>query len=369
MTLAFFASWIPYKHTSQRCDSPSTVKALNRKVNFMHAKLCLALFLIVTSPNICQTIANAQEIKRSNDVRKSNATLFEILQKQKPNPNSSKKSNSSKKTADVSQSANEPQTDTNAPDTKALEELVNAIAKEHLPHSFEDKKKWGKTKEVWRGVKIRLDGGKIETKRRKKEVNHGDWQMYKANLVDPNRELNISIENLHRNADGAIRFDLGVAAKVNAHGRSSKWVGGVQLYSLSVDATADLKLIAKCQVNTKLDFGKTPPDIVVQPKVMDAVIEMQNFRLQRVSKIGGEVAQQLGKAIRGRLEKEIDKRKEKLVKKVNQSIEKRKDKFRLSLSDFLKSHWSSFLNKSLPASSPDATSNESKKGATTETPN
>ena len=240
--------------------------------------------------------------------------------------------------------------DLNAPpDTANLQELITNLARAHMPHDFEDKRHWGMTDDRWDGLKFERDGIRIETRRRKKEVNHGHWKMYRAELANPNEEFSIRVKNLHRREDGLIGFDVIFLAKINVHGRSSEWVKGVQLYSISADGIADVKLRVSCLLGTNLDFSRLPPDLVFSPKVTDADLTLVDFQLIRISKAGGEVAQQLGNATEKILREKIDEKEAKIVRKANAAIEKNRDKFRLSAADFLQSQWAEWADKLLPA--------------------
>jgi hypothetical protein len=62
--------------------------------------------------------------------------------------------------------------------------------------------------------------------------------------------------------------------------------------------------------------------------------------LYRVSDVGGEVAQQLGRAVRRVLEDKIAETNQKLPDKLNRQIDKKKDNLRLSVHDLVSSKWS-----------------------------
>jgi hypothetical protein len=235
-----------------------------------------------------------------------------------------------------------------SPATEKFQQLITDLARQHIPHDFVDKRKWGMTDDRWDGIKFERDGVRIETRRRKKEVNHGTWKMYSAELVNPDKLLTLRIENLRRREDSLIEFDLEFSARLNVHGRVSKWVKGVQLYSLSADAIADVKLTVQCLLDAKLDFTKLPPDLVLVPEVVDADLELVEFRLIRVSKAGGELAEQMGKAAQKILEEKIEEKEDKLVQKANAAIAKKKDELRLSVADLMKSKWANLAEKLLP---------------------
>ena len=121
-----------------------------------------------------------------------------------------------------------------------------------MPHEFSDEKKWGTQKKKWRGIKFRRDSddGRLETKRRYKMVNHGTWKKYSAHLIDPEKEFTVQLRDMKSTPTGATEFDLHFGAHLKIDGRQSKWVNGMQLYSLSVDGHAKLRMQVKCEMTT-----------------------------------------------------------------------------------------------------------------------
>ena len=215
---------------------------------------------------------------------------------------------------------------------KELSELITQVARQHLPHTFEDDRHWGLKAERWNGIRIRREGFRLETKRKRKQVNHGTWKKYTAKLVQPEKQFELRISNL-TNEKRKLKFELDVIAKVELQGRQSKWVNGVQLYSLSADATSDIKMKVHVEIGIQLDLVKQPMVLELAPRILSADIEVENFKVHRVSKAGGELAQQVTKGVRKKLDSKIDEKEAKIVEKINGSIDKRKEKLRFSLTN------------------------------------
>ncbi len=68
-------------------------------------------------------------------------------------------------------------------------------------------------------------------------------------------------------------------------------------------------------------------------------MRLSQLKLHRISKASGPVVRELGDALEKVARRELADRNEKLVLKMNQQIDKRKDELRLSLSDFVKNKW------------------------------
>jgi len=94
-----------------------------------------------------------------------------------------------------------------------------------------------------------------------------------------------------------------------------------------------------------MDVSKFPPDVIFDPHVEDAEIELADFRIDRVSKAGGEFAQQVTRIVKSKLDKKIAAKEDKLVAKLNAKIEKSRDRLTLSANDAMKSKWASAAQK------------------------
>ena len=214
--------------------------------------------------------------------------------------------------------------------------LTNMI-RENLPPAYEDNKKWGMQKEVWDGVDMWREGGRLETKRRKKLVNAGTWTKYRVEFVEPDKNLHIEFHQLQSLPDGRIAFSVSVECLLDVFGRMSQWVRDVQMISLSVNADAVCKLTMSGSVKFQLNPLKFPPDVIIKPHVDHALVELSYFRVRRVSQVGGDFAKALGEGARGTIDRKISETNEKLVEKINKQIDKQQSKMVFSMQDWVQS--------------------------------
>jgi len=70
--------------------------------------------------------------------------------------------------------------------------------------------------------------------------------------------------------------------------------------------------------------------------VRNANLLIQNFRLDRISRVDGALARSLSASVREVLEHELQRRNEKLLTQINRQLEKNRDKFHVSLRDTLR---------------------------------
>lgn len=220
-----------------------------------------------------------------------------------------------------------------------LNAVVTSLVREHLPHQYEDTRHWGKTKEVFAGIKVRVDGWQVKTKRRKRTVNHGTWKLYRIELIDPHQTFQIQVDKIAPDKNGRVGMDARCQANLRVFGRVSQWEFGVQLASFSIDATARVQLLVHGNLGLRLDNTKLPPDVVLDPKVTWADIQLLDFRVHKISDLQGPLVRELGKGIREVLEDKLAENRDKLPEKMNRQIDKNKDRLRLSLHDLIQSSW------------------------------
>ena len=232
--------------------------------------------------------------------------------------------------------------------------FVTTVALEHLPDKYEKAKNWGNTKRVWAGIDVERDGLRIETRRRYREVNDGAWQKYRIDLIRPEKHFHVEVANI-RQEGSKVTGEVAALARLHVFGRHSQWERGIQLFSISADATARVRLKARVEIAARFDAAKTPPDLLLSPRVTSAELEILDFHLDRVSDASGPLVHSLSSTVREVVEDKLAEKRKKLVEKMNKSLAKRDDRFRISARDLLQSPLSRLMpsTQSVPPRSDD----------------
>ena len=223
-------------------------------------------------------------------------------------------------------------------------DLIHQLVLDGIPHEYEDTRKWGGTKRVWDGLKVEVDGLRIKTKRRWKDARHGTWKRYRMWLINPEDEFQIQLENVQRTPDRKIACDLVVDAHVGIFGRLSEFRRDVQLISLSDDAESVVRMRLGCELSGEFGIdGNLSPQITLKPQITDADLQLTSFKLHRLSQINGSVADEFGGSLHKILQREINRRRGKIVEKANRAITKNSDHLTLSIGDIAASGWEKLL--------------------------
>ena len=201
-----------------------------------------------------------------------------------------------------------------------LDRLITKLVLESIPHTFTDTKKWGQQAERFDGFKRERNGLKLRVSKRKKMVNHGEWKKYSVSLRNAEEKFAIAVKDMRELPNNSVGFNVEFLADLNVSGRQSKWVKGVQLYSLSANGHAQVRLRLAVELEIKTDRKTFPPDLLFMPKVTSADVHVDEFRIDRVGKAGGEFAQQLSRHVRPLLDEKIEEKEQGLVEKINNCL-------------------------------------------------
>lgn len=223
----------------------------------------------------------------------------------------------------------------NAAPADGLSGIARRLLIDNIPETYEDTRKWGKTAKRWDGLHVHHDGLKIKTKRRWKEVNHGLWQMFRITPRDPERSLRLQITDLKESSPGVITFEVDFEAPVDAFARRSRWNYGVQLYSISIESEAVVELHAQVELRTKLDLTHFPPDLELHPRVVTAKLQLRDYHVRKISKIGGDLAEEIGGSLEHLLADKLEEKQQKIVDRMNRQIEKNQAKLRVGVRELV----------------------------------
>ena len=198
-----------------------------------------------------------------------------------------------------------------------------------IPREYEKSKDWGKTKNITVGV--RADGIKLH--RRKKPVKHGVWKRYRVNLVDPDEQLSLRIEDVQALGDGRFGFTIRLGAAFDIWARAKIYQYGVHLIAVEAigDAKVDLKI--DCQLGVAMHTSDGRVGFSLDPIVEQARLDIVDFQLERISNAKGPIVRELGEELPRLLKSELHG--PKFVAKLNRAIDKKRDRLEISLTSLV----------------------------------
>ncbi|WP_143543876.1 hypothetical protein [Rhodopirellula sp. MGV] len=221
---------------------------------------------------------------------------------------------------------------------RTVQELVDA-GLELCPRTYDGDKHWGDTKKVWAGIDIDREGLKLKTHRRWKEVKHGLQTKYQVSFPGDPAQPPPVVAQVHSTESMPNGWDIDceLITPLDFKARIERWNRGVKFYSVEITGKMKVGLRLKGLLNAFPDYAELPPAIVIDPSVQSAELTLMSLDVDRVSKVGGEVAEQWGelaeKVIRSVL---LDDFNANLHKKLNRAIDKKRDRLRLSFADWMR---------------------------------
>ncbi len=212
-----------------------------------------------------------------------------------------------------------------------ISQIAGHIIAAEIPCEFEGSKDWGRTKRMTTGLRSYGNFFKFDIHRDRNEVNDGIWKRYRLALIDPDKNLDVKIENLRTLETGRIALTLNVAAKVHGWARAVVYEHGVHIISLEAEGDTAIRMWIDAEVGAQTVESSTfIPGVELTPVATDARVKFEDFRLQRISDVRGSVAKELGELLRKELQKKLSG--PKFVERLNRSLQKHPEKLRLGKS-------------------------------------
>lgn len=234
--------------------------------------------------------------------------------------------------------------------SEPIETLLKGLILRELPHHYRDMREWGKQTEVYDGFQFRRDrGGRWETQRQWKSVNDGTWRQFSIELLDPQRTFQVELGEVRSESPGVAKVELAFVSEFRWQARQAEWWRGIQLYSFSAEGSARVGLHLNVSVSSQLDWKSQPPEIAFHPKVLAAKLEILDFKMDRVSKLGGEVAQQATTLVRDPLDRMVREKSVELADRLNRHLADHRDELRLELGAAARLPWLNRAHGLLPA--------------------
>jgi hypothetical protein len=208
------------------------------------------------------------------------------------------------------------------PDYSDLARLIHSTIIPKVPREFEDRSEWGKTIPLQPNLRLPRVRRTIIQVGDRMETPHGPWKRTKVWLDDPARDVQIRVTDLKKAEKDKSR--LGLEATIALHGERERqqWRNGLQLFDLTVQADAVVTVTLDTEVTITLNAGKFPPDLSVQPKVLQTRLELKSFDLKRIGPVvlGNKEARDLGEELKGSLQELLRQYEPQLTQKANEAI-------------------------------------------------
>lgn len=220
-------------------------------------------------------------------------------------------------------------------DVPTWSEMARAILLTAIPDKYEDRKHWGKTREIFDGIQIQQRGFDIRLGERRRRVNDGLWYMFTLRFPNPEKNATILIRNVETQGFGKFSFAIHVAMKkIHVHSQFEQWLLGVKGLNSDMESEVEVHMNAVVQmaIHSEHREGSFLPDFRLDPVVRSIRLTLVDVNTLRIGRVGGAFAEELGDSSRKFLEDIIHSQEGRVLKKANEAIQKKKDSLRLPAS-------------------------------------
>jgi hypothetical protein len=211
-------------------------------------------------------------------------------------------------------------------------DLLRAVMLTAIPDKYEDRKHWGGTVQMAKGIRFRQRGIHVQMEPRMTSVNDGMWHRYQIEFPRPEQNIRLAIENVSSRASGQFHCTIVVTATPKCLARFEHWVLGVKGLNFTIVSHATVKVVADCSLRVRTEFmkGNWLPDLILEPTVQKLDIKLVDIDTKRIGELRGDVAEELGDGSRAFVRRLLAEQAPRALKKINSAIAKKKNALRFS---------------------------------------
>jgi hypothetical protein len=227
----------------------------------------------------------------------------------------------------------------------ALAGNLRAFLLKALPDPlFEDDKHWNLQKPV-RETKWRGQGIHVHPETQEVLKNDGHWWKVRVTVPNAADTLVLDLRDMQQPEPGRLTFTTFLALDAHVDYDRQNWRHGHRLYAGSVRARLRLKLTLHCEATGRLEGNGFLPEAVVRLRVVQSEAGYDNFVVEHIPGMGGEMAKVLGDACHAGMQQWHPSLERNLLARANEAIVKAGDtkEIRVGLASLLGKSGSSFL--------------------------
>jgi hypothetical protein len=221
----------------------------------------------------------------------------------------------------------------------ALAALARESILKSLPPEYEKRENWGHQKPSVVGFEWNFRDGEWHLDKRTKPLNDGLWRMYRLRLVDPEKNLSLRFTPPEPAENNRTAMTIFLTARMHAEAWQEQWRIGIKGLNFYLEAETTIEVRLDVEVGIKPAAGGGFGSIEVDPHVNNVGLRLVDLKVERIDKIGGDIAKELGKALKDVVADELHKREPEIAGKINKEIDKHRDKLRFSPSQIANLGW------------------------------
>jgi hypothetical protein len=165
----------------------------------------------------------------------------------------------------------------------ALAHLIHKAIVAKLPGVYENNSGWGHTvplPERLRAPRLRRTVVQVGDHM---EVPDGPWRKVRLRMENPDRDLQVRVRSFKRLSGTTYRVVVETDAALLAEVDLQRWRNGLELADVTARADVGLNVLVECDVAGRLDAGRVPPRLVLEPEIRDLKLNLTQFTPKQVT--------------------------------------------------------------------------------------
>lgn len=201
-----------------------------------------------------------------------------------------------------------------------LADLVKSVLIASTAEGFTDERHWNKTATRFDGLKIRG----LRISKRKKTVRHGLCRKYAVSLPNPEKHLQLKIEEVPDEDESSTAFVIRAAFKARCEATFAHYVYGVKGVNGTTLADADIhaRLLITIDPQTHFSLAEPIPRLSLNMRVRDVDLWIKDVDVYKIGALDGKAAELIGDGSQEAIEQLVQTQENKIKRKLQTEIDK-----------------------------------------------
>ena len=121
---------------------------------------------------------------------------------------------------------------------------------------------------------------------------------------------------------GTLRLSLDAQASIHGEAERKRWSKGILLFNLLLQADATFDMALDCDVAISFKTEKFPPQLVIEPKIIECKLTLKEFVPRRVNnfKLEDAQAREVGNELKSYLQQLLTANESMIKQRINEAI-------------------------------------------------
>jgi hypothetical protein len=164
-----------------------------------------------------------------------------------------------------------------------LSRMIHKMIVKEVPREHEEKIDWHKSTPIPPKLLFPNLPRTFVVVGDKKELAHGAWKRVKVKVLDPEKDVRVKVKEWERMDKGGYRAVIDAEVSMKCDGELQEWLNGLSLVKLDGQADTTVASSMVCHIDIKVNVKKFPPEVTVNPKIVEMTVDLKEFNLTKAA--------------------------------------------------------------------------------------